>query len=320
MSAAPRRARVKALAKINLSLRVLHKRADGYHELRTIFQTISLADELEITYTPSRRTSIELDSQPAFPDNLALRAAKILMRAMRSPGVVSLRLRKCIPAGGGMGGGSSDAAAVLLALPVLAGRVVPLDKLTAIAADIGSDVPFFLLGGTALGIGRGTEVYPLPSPPVRHGLAVFPGIEVSTADAYRALDIKLTSSPPLHNMRGFQALAWSLGRGLDLADWAELGENDFEAFARARHPQLSTMLRELRRSGARVAMMSGSGSALAGMFATRGEREQARRNLGDLRTEAFSLISGTRYRRMWWSSLREHLRGETWPPRSRYVR
>lgn len=320
MSNWPRRARVKALAKINLSLRVLHKRTDRYHELRTIFQTISLADDLEIEFTPARRTSIQFASQPEYPDNLALRAATVLMRAMRSPGTVSIRLRKHIPAGGGMGGGSSDAAAVLLALPVLAGRPLPLEKLTAIAADLGSDVPFFLLGGTALGVGRGTEVHPMPSAPAWQGLAVFPGVEIATAEAYRSLDTKLTSSPPLNTMRGFQALSWSLGRGLDLANWAELGENDFEPFARARYPRLSTILRELRRSGARVAMMSGSGSALFGVFADRQDRERARRELSGIQNVRFSLISGKRYRRMWWNTLAEHLRGETWPPRSRYAR
>jgi len=319
MSNGPRQARVKALAKINLSLRVLHKRSDGYHELRTIFQTISLADRLEITFTPSRETSIALDASHEYPDNLALRAARLLMGAMRSRGRVSLRLRKTIPAGAGMGGGSSDAAAVLLALPVLAGREVSLKTLTALAEEIGSDVPFFLHGGTALGVGRGSEVYPLAGVPPWKGLAVFPETEISTAEAYRSIDIKLTSSPGLHTMRRFQALSWSLGRGFGIAEWAALGENDFERSASTNHPELTPLVRRLRRAGAEVVMMSGSGSALFGVFADHGKRERARRSFRGIRNELFSLISEKRYRRMWWRSLAGHIEGEKWPPRSRYA-
>jgi 4-diphosphocytidyl-2-C-methyl-D-erythritol kinase len=118
-----RRARVPALAKINLDLRVLSKRPDGYHELRTIFQTISLADRLEIEYTPARQTSIELDDPLVIPDNLVVRAARAVMPAIGAKGRVAIRLEKRIPMGAGLGGGSSDAAAVLLALPALAGRL-----------------------------------------------------------------------------------------------------------------------------------------------------------------------------------------------------
>src|SRR2546430_13187486 len=122
MSAGARWARVRALAKINLDLRVLGKRPDGFHELRTIFQTISVADTLEVTFTPGRKTSIELTDPAGIPDNLAVRAVRLSLDAMLATGKVELRLTKRIPMGAGLGGGSSDAAAVLLALPVLAGR------------------------------------------------------------------------------------------------------------------------------------------------------------------------------------------------------
>ena len=154
--------RVRALAKINLDLRVLGKRPDGFHELRTVFQTISLADTLDIAFTPGRRTEIALEDALHIEDNLVKRAARMATDAMRITGRVEMRLVKRIPMGAGLGGGSSDAAAVLLSLPVLARRAIALPKLSAIAAELGSDVPFFLLGGTAAGIGRGTEVYPLP--------------------------------------------------------------------------------------------------------------------------------------------------------------
>src|SRR5947209_10167889 len=125
-----RHARVRALAKINLDLRVLGKRADGYHELRTIFQTISTADTLDIAYSAGRKANIELQDRQKIPDNLVLRAARLVMDAMRLTGTVSMRLEKRIPLGAGLGGGSSDAAAVLLALPALAGGAIDLPELT----------------------------------------------------------------------------------------------------------------------------------------------------------------------------------------------
>src|SRR5947209_7082917 len=138
---ATRRARVRALAKINLDLRVLGPRADGFHELRTIFQTISLADTLEIAFTPGPKTSIELEDEIQIPDNLILRAARLALAAMRIRGRVEMRLHKRIPMGAGLGGGSSDAAAVLLALPALAGRAIDAMELDRMAAGLGSDVP-----------------------------------------------------------------------------------------------------------------------------------------------------------------------------------
>src|ERR1035437_6745700 len=170
----PRQARVRALAKINLDLRVLGKRSDGFHELRTVFQTISLADTLEIAYTPERKTVISLVDNLAIADNLVVRAARLTMEAMRATGRIEMRLTKRIPMGAGLGGGSSDAAAVLLALPALVGRIqgrsLSLPELSAIGEQLGSDVPFFLLGGTAVGIGRGSELFPLPDAPAQRGI------------------------------------------------------------------------------------------------------------------------------------------------------
>src|ERR1700681_4917191 len=137
-----RRVRLRSLAKVNLDLRVLHKRPDGFHELRTVFQTITLADPVEIGYEPARRTTLEIDDPLAIPDNLVLRAARAALDAMQTHARIRFRLRKSIPMGGGLGGGSSNAAAVLLALPVLSGRPLPLDRLLGLAAELGSDVPF----------------------------------------------------------------------------------------------------------------------------------------------------------------------------------
>src|SRR5258708_12015759 len=167
-----RRARVSAMAKINLDLRVIGKRPDGFHELRTVFQTISLADTLEIAYTPARKTAISLVDDLAIADNLVVRAARLAMEAMRATGRIEMRLTKRIPMGAGLGGGSSDAAAVLLALPALAGRAMDLPKLCAVAEQLGSDLPFFLLGGTAVGVGLRAELFPPPhTPPPKRLLA-----------------------------------------------------------------------------------------------------------------------------------------------------
>ena len=117
-----RSARLKAFAKLNLGLRILYKRPDNYHEIRTVFQTISLADEIEIEFSKARSTSIEIEGTPEIPDNLVERAARLLLQHMDLNARVAFRLKKSIPAGAGLGGGSSDAAAVLLALPVLVGR------------------------------------------------------------------------------------------------------------------------------------------------------------------------------------------------------
>lgn len=322
MTGALRRVTVAPPAKINLSLRVLDRRADGYHELRTVFQTISLTDRLSIEFRPGRGQRVELESSLDIPaqDNLVVRAAQAVMAAAAIRGHVRFRLEKRIPAGGGLGGGSSDAAAVLLALPALAGRRLELDVLTGLAAGLGSDVPFFLLGGTAMGLGRGTEVYPLPDLPRLPGLLVLPAVSLSTAEAYRALD-ELTPPSATCHTKGFHVLTWCMGHGLTPDNWSRLGANDFEPYAFERYPELGRIVRRLRRCGASPAMMSGSGSSLFGLFRNREDAERARASFRGLRCESFYLVSRGRYRKAWWQSLMGHLQGgEEWPPRSRYVR
>lgn len=320
MSALPRRARLRALAKINLSLKVLGKRPDGYHELRTIFQTITLADRLEIEFEPGPRRSIELVSSVAIPDNLVVQAARALMEKASLRGRVRFVLDKRIPAGAGLGGGSSDAAAVLLALPALAGVEVPLAELAELAAALGSDVPFFLHGGTALGVGRGTELYPLPEAREMRGVLVAPEVRIATKDAYRALRRKLTTQLRSPIMDKFQALSWLLDRGLSPETWSALGENDFEEFAFSQYPELAAVRRALMKAGAAPVMLSGSGSALFGIFTEPQVREHWQGRFPKAAIEPFRFVSRTRYRRLWWQSLREHIEGETWPPRSRYAR
>ncbi len=169
--------KLRSLAKVNLDLRVLNRRQDGYHELRTVFQTVSLADTIEIDYEPARRLRVEIDSEPVIPGNLIEKAAE----ALGLPGHFRIRLEKQIPMGGGMGGGSSNAAAILLAVPYLCGKRLSLERLIDMAAELGSDVPFFLLGGAAAASGRGTELCPLPDTAAHHAILIAPGIHVSTA-------------------------------------------------------------------------------------------------------------------------------------------
>jgi len=308
------RVRVRSLAKINLDLRVLNKRLDGFHELRTIFQTISLADTIGIEYQRGR-TKIELKSDLNIPNNLIVRAADSLMQAARARGRLRFDLRKRIPLGGGLGGGSSNAAAVLLALPVLLGKQVPFEKLLELAAELGSDVPFFLTGGTAVGIGRGAEVYPLPDRPGRPGLLIAPPIHLSTAAAYEALHLQVLAEVSAERINKFQAFA---------LDTEAFGVNDFEAVVFRQHPQLKSIQGKLLKLGAWRAMMTGSGSALFGLFPSRELRDRAagwfRKEFSSYQVHPFAMVTRGRYQALWRRQLEVSPGNRTWPPQDRYAR
>ncbi|MDE3195865.1 MAG: 4-(cytidine 5'-diphospho)-2-C-methyl-D-erythritol kinase, partial [Acidobacteriota bacterium] len=275
-----RTARLKAFAKLNLSLRVLYRRTDHYHELRTVFQTVSLADELTVRFEKSRRTSIQIGGTPHIPDNLVERAAREILEVMQIHADVHFELKKHIPAGAGLGGGSSDAAAVLLALPVLAGKRVNEDELHAVAARLGSDVPFFLHGGTALGLGRGEELYPLPDRSARLVLLVSPNVHSSTAEAYRDLSGKLTLVPLQNKISSFQQEMWQAVRtGPAGSKDAVLPVNDFEEAVFARHTELGRIKDRLKRAGAVSALMTGSGSSVFGIFRDRADLLRAQKSL-----------------------------------------
>lgn len=275
---------VPAFAKLNLDLRVLYRRLDGYHELRTIFQTISLRDTLTIEFKKSRQTRLELDSTKEIEENIILKAARAVLEYMDVTAQVRFTLDKKIPIGAGLGGGSSNAAAVLLALPALAGQRLDANVLQRLASWLGSDVPFFLYGGTALGFGRGTELYPLPDIGA-HSAVVAPGnVHVSTAEAYQDLQRpvlehgdessvtdSLTSDDGFPILGEFQAVAWALDR-------RPLGEipfrNDFEPVVLAKYPELAQIASALRRNGANLVRMTGSGSAFFGLAATAAKARQ----------------------------------------------
>lgn len=263
-----REIRIPAFAKVNLRLDVLGKRDDGYHELRTIFHTVTLQDSLG--FRPRREPGIELQiqgndqlSQEAVEKNLVYRAVDTLRRELKIRLGVEILLKKNIPAGRGLGGGSSDAAAALLGYLQFARKKLPPTRLLELASALGADVPFFLLGGRALGVGKGDEIYPLPDIPKLSLLIVSPkDIHVPTPDAYRWLHApelaSLTKSAANHKLFKFCALCWS-------AQEASLW-NDFEAAVFKRHPRLAKIKRDLLHRGASEALLAGSGSAVFGVF------------------------------------------------------
>ena len=262
-----REVRIPAFAKINLRLDVLGKRGDGYHELRTVFQTVSLHDELRLRAArdPGIRLSIQgneaLSGEPV-EKNLVYRAVDALRNKLQIKPGVEIELKKRVPAGRGLGGGSSDAAAALLGYLRLTGKRLDLEWLLEISGSLGADVPFFLFGGTALGIGRGDEIYPLPDGPQLNLLIVAPkDIHVPTPDAYRWLNApaaELTKTGADPKLLRFCALCWSLqGAGLS---------NDFEGPVFRQHARLEEIKKTLLRRGALEASLAGSGSAVFGIF------------------------------------------------------
>ncbi|HEV2426261.1 MAG TPA: 4-(cytidine 5'-diphospho)-2-C-methyl-D-erythritol kinase [Terriglobia bacterium] len=268
--------RVCAFAKINLGLRVLGRRAGGYHEIRTVYQSISLADRLEVSLD-SRPGEIEIETDvadvPGGRANLVYTACERWREARRTRRGIRVAIRKRIPAGSGLGGASSDAAAALVALERLTSdRLNPAARLE-IAAGLGSDVPFFLFGGRALGCGRGEEVYPLPDLKSRECLVVFPGFSQSTREAYAAVDSQLTERPPGRNIYSFgkwPQFPWE--------DW-EAAENDFETVVFAKWPELSRLKRQFLRAGAEMASLTGSGTAVYAIFSSARKLASARRLL-----------------------------------------
>ncbi len=249
-------------AKINWSLRITGKRPDGFHDLETVFQTISLHDEL--TFRPSDRLSLTCDdpSIPTDDTNLVMRAARL---AGAPP--VAIELRKRIPAGGGLGGGSSNAAATLLALG--ANR----NDLPELALSLGSDVPFFLLGGTAYATGRGEQLTPLPPRSGIPLLLVLPEERVMTKDAFARIT---RCSPPL----GIDAY------GTGFTSFT----NDFEEPVFALLPRLRAYKQRLSEAGATWASMTGSGSTLVGAFANAETRDAAAASFQDVRVERADTI------------------------------
>ncbi|HEX5703031.1 MAG TPA: 4-(cytidine 5'-diphospho)-2-C-methyl-D-erythritol kinase [Pyrinomonadaceae bacterium] len=262
---------IPAFAKINWSLRVPGKRADGYHEIDTVLQTISLHDTLTFEETNDDVIRLWCDDQsvPADKTNLVWRAAAALRERYSIRRGVRVCLEKRIPAEAGLGGGSSDAAATLLALALLWKIEISADDLALVAEGLGSDVPFFLHGGTARATGRGNLVESLEDLP-KHLLVIKPNASISTAKAYGMLNrAALTSSDSKPILLRSQASDSSASIDLNSL------HNDFEPVVFQLEPEIERAKVALLKSGAGAAMLSGSGSAVFGIFENQDAQERA---------------------------------------------
>lgn len=265
--------RVRCFAKINLTLDVFSKRADGYHSIATVLQTIAMHDRLELAPLPERdiRFTCDAPEQPDVPSdatNLVMRAAHLLWQQGAEKGHepqqgVRLHLEKRIPSQAGLGGGSSDAAMALWALNRYWGMGLEQDQLLKLALKLGSDVPFFLLGGTAVARGRGEQIAALPDIPPLWLVVVKPDVNISTSWAYEALD----ALPNRRSNRATQRMENAIG-AKDRERILAFQCNDFEAVVFERFPQLAWLCDEMRMAGALASHLCGSGSAVYGIFAS----------------------------------------------------
>jgi 4-diphosphocytidyl-2-C-methyl-D-erythritol kinase len=275
---------VDAPAKVNLFLRVLNGRDDGYHEIETLFQSVSLADEVRVTLVesapPGERLEVVGADLGPEEENLAVRASRRFREVSGLEAEVQIGLLKRIPAGAGLGGGSSDAAAVLRCLALL-NSFEDVDALHAIAGELGSDVPFFLEGAPlSYGQGRGEVLTPVSTLPEATLVLSLPAVHVSTPGAYAALAASREDAGETEG-KGGRRRAPRRELGLDLT-WPEvraLAENDFEPLIADMHPEVAASLEGLRAEGASVALLSGSGAATFGFFEKRAEAARAGRVL-----------------------------------------
>jgi 4-diphosphocytidyl-2-C-methyl-D-erythritol kinase len=254
------RATVLAPAKVNLALHVYRKRADGYHTLDTLFQAIDLCDEVDVELG-GEGVVVEVRGADLGPqeENLAYRAAARFLEEAGADTGARVDLVKRIPHGAGLGGGSSDAAAVLRCMSVLVGGVAA-PQLHAIGAALGSDVPFFLgERPLARGRGRGEQLEAQPPLPAADLVLVSPPVHVGTAEAYSALAASRVGEPPAAPPPDLRLRSW---QGLE-----GVAENDFQTVIASAHPEIAQALASLRSAGASVALMTGSGSTCFGLFA-----------------------------------------------------
>ncbi len=300
---------VRSFAKINLGLKIGPPRADGFHELGTIYQTIALHDVVRVDVQPGSGIEIRCNDPrvPLDESNTCYRAAERVLKAAKRSAKVVIEIDKRLPVQGGIGAGSSNAVATMLGLERALGTELSAAEKLRIGAEVGSDVPLFLIGGTVLGIGRGEEVYPLKDLPRMHLVVVTPPIAVSTPKAFAQWDQLMAREPALTgagaegtiNKFGQAVDAWLsenvLSRAVSanepasgvpavggdraetlLLDLVRAGiENDFERVVFPEYPDLREVKRVLEREGARYASLSGSGSTLYGLFDSDEEAESA---------------------------------------------
>jgi 4-diphosphocytidyl-2-C-methyl-D-erythritol kinase len=305
---------VRSFAKINLGLRIGARREDGFHELLTVYQTIGLHDSISAGVERGRGIEIRCaDTRvPNDESNTCHRIVEKTMLALSAKGRVVVDIEKKLPVQGGLGGASSNAVSTLLALERALKKRLPEEERLRIASEVGSDLPLFLIGGTVLGVGRGEQVYPLEDLPQIACVIVTPEVGVSTPKAFAQWDRKLTVPTASDRMI-------ELGRGLSawlsesysgapfrrgrrenpLLELVRAGiKNDFERVVFPEYPELSEVKNALERAGAQYASLSGSGSALYGLFAS---KEAARTAAAGLRKRGWAVqATETLPRREYW--------------------
>ena len=283
-----------SFGKVNLHLQVVGRRPDGFHDLCTVFQTISLHDDLTITPADEIQMTCGDERIPVGEQNLVVRAAMELQKEFGKKCGAHIHLEKRIPAPGGLGGGSSNAAVVLLGLRKLWGIEADIGALHPIAERLGSDVPFFLYGGTALGMGRGERVEPIEDFASEFMLVVTPNVAVATRDAFRRLNASVLTKQ--ESKRRLQICRFDL----ESADFKYTAfKNDFETTVFAAYPEVERVKITLLDLGARRAMLSGSGGSVFAVFDKNETRQTALKALDNevnWRKFAVATISRNEYR------------------------
>ena len=267
---------LSSFAKINWYLRILGKRADGYHELITVLQTVSLCDDLIFDLRENGEIVLSCDVAeiPIDSTNLIVKAAHALQKRLRCTHGAEIKLTKRIPAKGGLGGASSNAAVTLLALNALWRGELKTDDLVPVASELGADVPFFLNGGRCVATGTGTTISTLPDGPKQHLIIVTPRVGVSTANAYRSLN-----AASLTTFDSASILSSSFAELVSAGSRQWRLRNDFESVIFEIEPEIERVKIALLDAGARGALLAGSGSSVFGVFDDEAARDRALENL-----------------------------------------
>src|SRR5579884_4181003 len=321
---------IRSYAKINIGLKIGPKREDGFHELRTIYQTIELADMVRVDF--QRGVGIDINCKdnrvPSDESNTCWRVADRVLKALKTRGKVKITIEKNLPVQGGLGAASSNAVATMIALEKELKRQLPAEDRLRIAAEVGSDLPLFLMGGTVLGTGRGEQVFPLQDLPGFHCVVATPDVGVSTPVAFAEWDKKWPAKPSRHHLTdpdssdrintfsrsvyewlngsnfsatGVPSQGWDRAEAL-LLDLVRTGiENDFESVVFPKYPAIREVKRALERSGAKYVSLSGSGSAVYGLFTDQETATQAARQLSENDVPAQATVTLPRAR--YWSEL-----------------
>lgn len=287
--------KIYALAKINLGLEIVGRRKDGYHELRTLFQALSLADELEFVLRNDGLIKLSGDKSSLSwgKDNLIYQAALALKKTKPGASGVEIKVRKNIPPGYGLGGGSSNAAVTLILLNQLWQLGLSRPELTRIGRQLGADVPFFFYGGLCLGEGRGDLIKPLPDLNNWFVLLVFPPFSLSTRWVFQHQALPLTSKAKVSKIKQFL----KSGR-------FDVLENELENVVFSRFPQLREIKEAIKTRQAQLSLMTGSGSAVFGLFLDKQEAEEAGREITRLFPGVTVRICHTVKQSQYWAKVR----------------